>query len=47
MQNDMYKAVSWSTFCYLASVIAPVYGHPTFSLTTNAVLSKAHTFKNL
>ena len=39
------KTVSWSNNSHQTGVVKPIYGYPTFLLTTTVVLSKGHTFK--
>ena len=43
--NDSGRLVGVTS--HPTGVIKPVYGYPTLPLTTKAVLSKRHTFKNL
>ena len=42
---DRLGTVSWSNNSNQTGVVKPVYGYPTFPLTTKAVHSKGHTFK--
>ena len=42
-----FRMVNWSDDSHPTGVVTPVNGVPTFPLTTNAVLSKGHAFKDL
>ena len=44
---DRPRTLSWSNDSNQTGVAKPVYGIPTFPLTTKAVLSKGLTLKNL
>ena len=44
---DRLRTVSWSNNSHPTGVVKPVYGYPTFPLTTKAMKSKGHAFKNL
>ena len=44
---DRLRTVSWSNNSHPTGVAKPIYGIPTFPLTTKAVWSKGHTIKQL
>ena len=44
---DRLRMVSWSNSSHPTGVVKPVNERSTFPLTTTAVQSKGHTFKNL
>ena len=44
---DRLRMVSWGNDSHPTGVVKPVYGIPTFPLTTKAVESKGYTFENV